>query len=52
MSKKDEDGNKKDNEKLEEIQRTVKTFYRCKVKNRHTCQKVMDAYRSFTQNRD
>ena len=44
---KDEDGNKQDNEKLKGTQRTLQSFYRCKVKDKVLYQQTMNAYRPF-----
>ena len=45
---KDEDDIIKDNEKLTAIQRTVHSFYRCKVKDKVIYQQMKDAYQPFT----
>ena len=45
---KDEDDIIKDNEKLMEMQRTVQSFYRCKVKYKVLYQQMKVAYQPFT----
>ena len=45
---KDEDENKKDNGKLKVIQRTVQSFYRCKVKDKVLYQQIKGAYQFLT----
>ena len=46
---KDKDDNIKDNAKLIEMQRTVQSFYRCKVKDKVLYQQMRDAYEPFTK---
>ena len=45
---KDEDEIKKDNEKLKEMERTVQSFYRCKVKDKFLYQQMKNTYQPFT----
>ena len=45
---KDEDEIKKENDKLNVIQRTVQSFYRCKVKDKVLYQRMKEAYQHFT----